>query len=218
MHRRPGADLPALAGGRLSPSVPAGGVASPAAGGGDGDAREAEGPGRHRSARPASPSAAGPSSRARRALTRWARPRSLRPCRSAPRVGSRRPRRRASAPRADAAAAAGGPVGESRRRVTVLFSDLAGSTALGERLDPESLRRVMARYYDEMRGVIERHGGVGGEVHRRRGDGGVRDPGAPRGRRAARGAGGAGDARRRRRGSTTSWRRASACGSRCAPA
>jgi class 3 adenylate cyclase len=51
------------------------------------------------------------------------------------------------------------PAGESRRRVTVLFSDLAGSTALGERLDPETLRRVMARYYDEMRAVIERHGG-----------------------------------------------------------
>ena len=42
----------------------------------------------------------------------------------------------------------------SRRRVTVLFSDLAGSTELGERLDPESLRQVMARYFDEMRGVI----------------------------------------------------------------
>ena len=54
---------------------------------------------------------------------------------------------------------AGGPVGESRRRVTVLFSDLAGSTRLGEQLDPESLRRVMASYYAEMRRIIERHGG-----------------------------------------------------------
>jgi class 3 adenylate cyclase len=49
---------------------------------------------------------------------------------------------------------------ESRRRVTVLFSDLAGSTQLGEQLDPEVLRRVMARYFEEMRAVIERHGGI----------------------------------------------------------
>jgi class 3 adenylate cyclase/tetratricopeptide (TPR) repeat protein len=54
----------------------------------------------------------------------------------------------------------GAPQLESRRRVTVLFSDLAGSTQLGERLDPEALRRVMARYFEEMRAVIERHGGV----------------------------------------------------------
>src|SRR5438128_10662959 len=31
---------------------------------------------------------------------------------------------------------------------------------MGERLDPESLRRVMARYFDEMRSVLERHGGT----------------------------------------------------------
>ena len=49
---------------------------------------------------------------------------------------------------------------ESRRRVTVLFSDLAGSTQLGERLDPETLRHVMTRYFEEMRAVIERHGGI----------------------------------------------------------
>jgi class 3 adenylate cyclase len=41
-----------------------------------------------------------------------------------------------------------------------VFSDVTGSTALGERLDPESLRRVMTRYFDEMRVVIERHGGT----------------------------------------------------------
>jgi class 3 adenylate cyclase len=38
---------------------------------------------------------------------------------------------------------------------------VTGSTALGERLDPESLRRVMARYFDAMRMMIERHGGTG---------------------------------------------------------
>lgn len=42
----------------------------------------------------------------------------------------------------------------------MLFCDVAGSTALGEQLDPEALRAVMARYYEAMRRVIERHGGT----------------------------------------------------------
>ncbi|MGI8845752.1 MAG: AAA family ATPase [Thermoleophilaceae bacterium] len=49
---------------------------------------------------------------------------------------------------------------ESRRTVTVLFSDVTGSTALGEQLDPESLRTVMGRYFGAMKAVIERHGGT----------------------------------------------------------
>src|SRR5919109_1899258 len=52
------------------------------------------------------------------------------------------------------------PVHETRKIVTVVFTDVTGSTSLGERLDPETLRRVMARYFDAMRVVIERHGGV----------------------------------------------------------
>ena len=48
---------------------------------------------------------------------------------------------------------------EVRKTVTVLFTDVAGSRSLGESLDPESIRRVMSRYFDEMRRVIERHGG-----------------------------------------------------------
>jgi class 3 adenylate cyclase/predicted ATPase len=50
--------------------------------------------------------------------------------------------------------------GESRRTVTVLFADVTGSTALGEQLDPESLRALMGRYFAEMRTIIERHGGT----------------------------------------------------------
>src|SRR5439155_3136680 len=50
--------------------------------------------------------------------------------------------------------------GGSRKTVTVLFCDLVDSTGLGERLDPESLRLVLGRYFDEMRAAIERHGGV----------------------------------------------------------
>src|SRR4051812_80557 len=47
----------------------------------------------------------------------------------------------------------------ARKTVTVLFCDLTGFTSLAERLDPESLHQVMARYFKAMRGAIERHGG-----------------------------------------------------------
>jgi class 3 adenylate cyclase len=46
-----------------------------------------------------------------------------------------------------------------RKTVTVLFCDVTGSTALGDRQDPERLRRVMMLYYDEARSTLERHGG-----------------------------------------------------------
>jgi class 3 adenylate cyclase/tetratricopeptide (TPR) repeat protein len=49
---------------------------------------------------------------------------------------------------------------EVRKTVTVLFADVTGSTALGERLDPESLRRVMSRYFEEMKLALEHHGGT----------------------------------------------------------
>jgi class 3 adenylate cyclase/tetratricopeptide (TPR) repeat protein len=49
---------------------------------------------------------------------------------------------------------------EVRKTVTVLFADVAGSTAMGEHLDPESLRGVMSRYFDEMRTAVEGHGGT----------------------------------------------------------
>jgi class 3 adenylate cyclase/tetratricopeptide (TPR) repeat protein len=52
------------------------------------------------------------------------------------------------------------PPQEARKTVTVLFCDLVGSTALGERLDSESLREVMDRYFTEMRRIVERHGGI----------------------------------------------------------
>jgi class 3 adenylate cyclase/tetratricopeptide (TPR) repeat protein len=51
-------------------------------------------------------------------------------------------------------------VRETRRTVTILFSDLADSTGLGERLEPETVRRVLDRYFGAMRVVIERHGGT----------------------------------------------------------
>src|SRR5581483_3459011 len=57
-------------------------------------------------------------------------------------------------------AAAGAPAPSMRKTVTVLFCDLAGSTELGERLDPEALRTVMTRWYDAMRLPLERAGGT----------------------------------------------------------
>ena len=49
---------------------------------------------------------------------------------------------------------------EQRKTVTVLFCDVTGSTALGEQLDPESLRRTMGGYFAEIRLIVERHGGT----------------------------------------------------------
>src|SRR3982074_2200522 len=46
------------------------------------------------------------------------------------------------------------------RIVTVLFADMAGSTALGEELDPEEMRRILARYYALAREAVSQHGGT----------------------------------------------------------
>ena len=48
----------------------------------------------------------------------------------------------------------------TRKLVTVLFADVVGSTALGERLDPETLRGLLARYFAAAKQVVERHGGT----------------------------------------------------------
>lgn len=55
--------------------------------------------------------------------------------------------------------AAVAPPREGRKLVTVVFSDVVESTALGEGLDPERLRSVMGRYFEAMSQVLERHGG-----------------------------------------------------------
>jgi class 3 adenylate cyclase len=52
------------------------------------------------------------------------------------------------------------PTSGARKTVTLVFTDGTGSTAIGEQLDPESIQRVMTRYFFEMRAVIERHGGT----------------------------------------------------------
>ena len=52
------------------------------------------------------------------------------------------------------------PPQENRRVVTIVFSDLKGSTSLGERLDSEALRAVLAIYFEAMSAVLVRHGGT----------------------------------------------------------
>jgi class 3 adenylate cyclase/tetratricopeptide (TPR) repeat protein len=49
---------------------------------------------------------------------------------------------------------------ETRKTVTIVFADVTGSTALGEQTDPETMRRIMERYFEEMRTVLEKHGGT----------------------------------------------------------
>ena len=40
------------------------------------------------------------------------------------------------------------PEAEARKTVTVVFSDVVGSTLLGHGLDPESLLQIMARWFE----------------------------------------------------------------------
>ena len=47
-----------------------------------------------------------------------------------------------------------------RKTVTVLFSDVTGSTSLGERSDPEIVRTLMTRFFSVAREIIEAHGGT----------------------------------------------------------
>ena len=46
-----------------------------------------------------------------------------------------------------------------RRQLTVMFSDLVGSTALSARLDPEDMRLVIRAYQDASSGVVARYDG-----------------------------------------------------------
>ncbi len=77
----------------------------------------------------------------------------------------------------DAGAHGSGAAAVSRKVVTIVFADLAGSTALHERLDAESVRGFMDAYYQAMRGAVEAHGGT---VTQLLGDGVKAVFGAPR--------------------------------------
>jgi class 3 adenylate cyclase len=54
---------------------------------------------------------------------------------------------------------AGGPPERFTKTVTLLFSDIVGSTALGTQLDPEVLAHVTGAYYETMKPIVEQHGG-----------------------------------------------------------
>jgi class 3 adenylate cyclase len=64
-----------------------------------------------------------------------------------------------------------------RRQVTVMFSDLVGSTALSARMDPEDLREVISAYQQRFGGFVAKYMGDGVLVY-------FGYPG-PRGRRRA---------------------------------
>src|SRR5947207_12559222 len=59
-----------------------------------------------------------------------------------------------------AALAAPPPTSEERKLITVLFTDIVGSTAKAEQMDPEDVRARLAPYYVRLRAELERHGGT----------------------------------------------------------
>lgn len=54
----------------------------------------------------------------------------------------------------------GPPPRQERKVITALFCDLVGSTAAGERLDPEDLQALLSRYHGRVRDELERFGGT----------------------------------------------------------
>ncbi len=52
------------------------------------------------------------------------------------------------------------PTSEERKLVTVLFTDIVGSTAKAEQMDPEDVRARLAPYYVRLRRELERFGGT----------------------------------------------------------
>jgi class 3 adenylate cyclase/predicted ATPase len=74
--------------------------------------------------------------------------------------GSLAPPHRVAPAWAEPQDAAVGAAQARRRTVTVVFSDLVGSTALGELLDPETVQDALDRYFSAAKDAIERHGGL----------------------------------------------------------
>jgi len=54
-----------------------------------------------------------------------------------------------------------------RRQVSVLFSDLVGSTALAGRMDPEDLREIISAYQKCVAETVRRFGGFVAKYQRR---------------------------------------------------
>lgn len=76
------------------------------------------------------------------------------------RCAEQAPDRARFCPACGAALAAVPATAERRKVVSVVFADVVGSTALGERVDAETLRWAMQRWFRRMAEAIERHGGT----------------------------------------------------------
>src|SRR5262252_6862763 len=72
---------------------------------------------------------------------------------------------------ADGPPMSAGAASAERRQVTVLFSDLVGSTALSSRMDPEDLREVISAYQNRVAETVQRFDGF---VAKYMGDGEIR--------------------------------------------
>ena len=64
-----------------------------------------------------------------------------------------------AAPKPETAVAPAPQDTAERRQVTVMFSDLVGSTALSARMDPEDLREVISTYQKCVTETVQRFGG-----------------------------------------------------------
>jgi SAM domain (Sterile alpha motif)/Adenylate and Guanylate cyclase catalytic domain len=82
-------------------------------------------------------------------------------------------------PTAGSAAPAASQDTAERRQVTVMFSDLVGSTALSARMDPEDLREVISASQKSVAETVQRFGGF---VAKYMGDGALVEPGRRFGR------------------------------------
>src|SRR6266576_4303168 len=76
----------------------------------------------------------------------------------------------------DARRPAGQTGASERRPITVLFADIAGSTAIAERLDPEDWTALIGEAFQQMNRTVERYGGT---IARLMGDGVLAFFGAP---------------------------------------
>src|SRR5256714_14887601 len=76
----------------------------------------------------------------------------------------------------DAQRPAGQTGASERRPITVLFADIAGSTAIAERLDPEDWTALIGEAFQRMNRTVERYDGT---IARLMGDGVLAFFGAP---------------------------------------
>lgn len=51
------------------------------------------------------------------------------------------------------------PIASERKHITALFSDLSGYTAMSERLDPEEVKEITAKIFDEISKIISKYEG-----------------------------------------------------------